>query len=122
MRIAGAAAALSLLAGGAALAGGDVVRREGECAGPGEWYLRVRRESATTIRIRFRIEYLHPGDSWQLFLSDNGTRVLASTKVVNADGEVHVGKITGDRSGTDHVKATGVNVTGSGSCDGALAY
>lgn len=122
MRVVCAAAALSLFAAVPVLAGEDSVRREGSCSGPGEWRLRVSRESATTIRVRFRIENVHPGESWQLFLSDNGTRILAATKVTNADGEVRVGKITSDRSGTDRVKGSGVNVTSGGSCDGAVTY
>lgn len=97
--------------------------REGSCSGgPGDWRLRVRRESATAIRVRFDIEHVDPGDSWQLFLSDNGTRIFAGTRVADANGELHAIRITADRSGTDRVKASGVNITDGGSCDGALTY
>jgi hypothetical protein len=105
-----------------AAAGGDSVRREGSCSGPGDWHLRVSRETATTIRVRFDIEHVDPGDSWQLFLSDNGHRIYSATKVAGAGGEVHAKKITSDRAGTDRVKASGVDVTSGGSCDGALTY
>ena len=97
--------------------------REGSCSGgPGDWRLRVRRESATTIRVRFDIEHVDPGDSWQLFLSDNGTRIFAGTRVADAKGELHATRITADRSGTDRVKASGVDITAGGSCAGALTY
>jgi hypothetical protein len=99
-----------LLAAGPAVAGGDSIRREGSCSGPGEWRLRVSRETSTTIKVRFDVERIDPGDSWQLFLSDNGTRIYSATKVAGADGEVH---------GT---KGSGVNVTSGGSCQGALRY
>jgi hypothetical protein len=116
------ATALSLLAGMPALAG-IAVLREGSCSGgPGDWRLRVRRESASTIRVRFEIEHVRPGDSWQLFLSDNGTRIFAGTRVADAGGEVHVIRITADRAGTDRIKGSGVNVTTGGSCDGALTF
>jgi hypothetical protein len=106
-----------------AVAGGDTVRRHGSCSGgPGDWRLRVSRESASTIRVRFDVERVDPGDSWQLFLSDNGTRIFAGTRVVDADGDVRAVKITADRSGTDRVKGSGVNVTSGGSCDGSLRY
>ena len=113
------ATALSLLAVVPAQAGVRVVR-EGSCSGgPGDWRLRVRRESATTIRVRFDIENVDPGDTWQLFLSDNGTRIFAGTRVADAQGALHAIKITADRAGTDRVKGSGVNITDGGSCDGA---
>src|SRR4051812_19356358 len=116
------AAALTLPAA-PALAGGDSIRREGSCSGgPGDWRLRVRRESASTIRVRFDIEHVDPGDSWQLFLSDNGTRIFAGTRVADASGELRATKITADRSGTDRIKGSGVNVSSGGSCDGSLRY
>jgi hypothetical protein len=106
-----------------ALAGRDSIRREGSCSGgPGDWHLRVSRESASTIRVRFDLEHVDPGDSWQLFLSDNGTRIFAGTRVADAGGELHVKKVTADRSGTDRVKGSGVNVSSGGSCDGSLRY
>jgi hypothetical protein len=43
------------------------------------------------------------GSTWQLFLSDNGVRILATTKIVGSGGEVRAAKITGDRSGVDHI-------------------
>jgi hypothetical protein len=121
-RILPLAISVLLLTAGPAAAGGDSIRREGSCSGPGEWRLRVSRETSTTIRVRFDVERIDPGDSWQLFLSDNGTRIYSATKVADADGEVHATKITADRSGADRVKGSGVNVTSGGSCQGALRY
>jgi hypothetical protein len=118
-----ALAVSALLVGvGPAAAGGGSVRHEGSCSGPGDWHLRVSRETATTLKVRFDIEHVDPGDSWQLFLSDNGHRIYSATKVAGADGEVHAKKITSDRAGTDRVKASGVDVTSGGSCDAALTY
>ncbi len=116
-----AVAALWLLIDVSGLAWGAVLR-EGSCSGPGEWYLRVSRESATALRVRFRIENVRPGDSWQMFLSDNGSGILARTKVADSDGEVRVGTITRDLSGTDRIKGSGVNISASGSCDGAATF
>jgi hypothetical protein len=121
-RVLALAVSAMLLGVGSAAAGGDTVRRNGSCSGPGDWHLRVSRETASTIRVRFDIEHVDPGDSWQLFLSDNRDRIYAATKVAGADGEVHVRKATGDRGGADRIKASGVDVTSGGSCDGALTY
>jgi hypothetical protein len=122
LRVICAAATLSMLAAFPALATGTSVQREGSCSGPGHWRLRASRESATTIRVRFDIEHADPGDSWQLFLSDNGTRIFAGTRVVDPKGELHVTKVTADRSGKDRIKASGVDITAGGSCSGALTY
>jgi hypothetical protein len=106
----------------AAWAGSGDVTRDGSCSGPGEWKLRVRRETATTIRVRFDIEHVDPGETWQLFLSDNGTRIFSASRVADASGELRAVRVTTNRAGTDRVKGSGVNVTSSGTCDGALTY
>jgi hypothetical protein len=122
LRIVSLMASLALLAAIPALASGRSVEREGSCSGPGDWRLRVTRETATTIRVRFDIEHVDPGGSWQLFLSDNGTRIFAGTRVANANGELRATKITTDRAGADRIKGSGVNTTAGGSCSGALTY
>jgi len=105
-----------------ARAGSGDVTRSGSCSGRGEWRLRVRHETATTIRVRFSIEHLDPGDTWQLFVSDNGTRIVSTSRVVDTGGEVRVTRVTANRGGDDRIRASGVNVTDGGSCDGVLTY
>jgi hypothetical protein len=105
-----------------AWAGGDDVTRSGSCSGRGDWKLRVRRETATSIRVRFDIEHVRPGDTWQLYLSDNGTRIFSASRVADSEGELRAVRVTANRSGTDHVRGSGVNVSAGGTCDGALAY
>jgi hypothetical protein len=122
LRVLGVVVVLSLLVAVPASADGDAARREGSCSGPGEWELRVSRESARSIRVRFEIEHVDAGDSWQLFLSDNGTRIFAGTRVADAEGELRVVKITANRAGRDLVKGSGVNTTAGGSCSGAIRY
>ncbi len=100
----------------------DVVTRHGSCSGRGEWTLRVRHETATTIRVRFNIDRLDQGDTWQVFLSDNRTRIFSASRVVDADGEVGAVKVTSDRAGTDRIKGSAVNVGNGGSCEGVLRY
>jgi hypothetical protein len=100
----------------------DTVKNTGSCSGPGSWALVARSESSSTIRVRFTIEHVAAGSRWQLFLSDDGTRILATTKTAGSDGEVRAAKITSDRSGTDHIKASGVNLTAGGSCAGSVAF
>jgi hypothetical protein len=100
----------------------DAVKTSGSCSGRGSWVLITRRQTTSTIKVRFTIEHVAAGSTWQLFLSDNGVRILATTKTAGSDGEVRASKITADRSGVDHIKASGVNLDAGGSCAGSLAF
>lgn len=100
----------------------DEVRRSGSCSGPSDWKLVVRRETATTLRVKLEIEHGAPNQTWQLFLSDNGTRFFAGTKVSGLNGYVRVVRYPTDRSGTDLIKGTGVNGTTGEYCAGSLGY
>jgi hypothetical protein len=82
----------------------------------------VSRQSAATIRVRFDIKHATAGDSWQLFLSDDGTRIFAGTRVADSQGELHAVKVTTNRPGIDRVKGSGVNVTAAGSCNGSASF
>jgi hypothetical protein len=105
---------------GVAGARGD--QREGLCTGHGEWRLEVDRRDADTLRVRFRIEKTPAGKVWEVFLSDNGNRFLATTKTASSDGEVRVSKNTHDRAGTDHVKAYGYSRATGEVCSGSVAF
>lgn len=99
------------------------VRRRGSCSGgPSEWELRVDRESRRYLRIRFEIRGGDEGQTWQLFLSNDGTRVYAGSKVSDDGGEVRVRKLARNRAGSDRIKASGVNLVTGESCLGALGY
>jgi hypothetical protein len=101
----------------------DEIRRHGSCqGGPGDWTLRVRRESRTTLRVRFAIEDAVPGHTWQLFLSDNGVRVFARSKVTDSDGDVRVRRLIRNRAGVDRIKASGVDLANGETCTGGLRY
>lgn len=95
----------------------------GSCSGgPSEWRLVVGREDDRTLRIRFRIEDGEPDQAWQLFLSDDGVRVYAGTKVSNDDGRVQVRRLTTDLVGRDRIEAAGVNVDTGESCSGRVVF
>jgi hypothetical protein len=120
----GAVIALCLIvvAATSATAGGEV-RRRGDCAGgEGDWDLRVEREDRNTLEVRFKIDDVDPGETWQLFLSDNGVGVFSGTKRANSEGEVRVRREIRDRAGTDHIKASGVNLDDGTTCRGSVAF
>lgn len=105
---------------GPAVAGGS--QREGSCSGHGDWRLEVDRRDADTLRVRFRIENTPAGNVWEIFLSDNGTRFLATTRTANSDGEARVSKNTRDRAGTDKVKAYGYSRATGEVCSGSVTF
>ncbi|HSL11741.1 MAG TPA: hypothetical protein VLA82_10555 [Actinomycetota bacterium] len=113
--------AVLLAAMPAAASGG--VRKRGDCSGgEGGWELRVDRVDRDTLRIRFRIDDVDAGETWQLFISDNGTRVYSGTKRATSDGEVRIRRAIRDRAGTDKVAASGVNVNDGTTCQGSVAF
>lgn len=112
-----AVAVLALLAARPALAGGEA---RGSCSGgPGEYRLKVRADDGR-LRIRFEITGAEDGERWQLFVSDDGERVLAGTRISDDGGSVHVRTATADRSGRDRIKATGVNLDTGTTCSGSV--
>jgi hypothetical protein len=117
--IVAACVGVTLFAGVASAGGGS---REGSCTKNGEWRLEVDRRDADTLRVRFRIEKTPAGNVWEVFLSDNGKRFLATTKTANADGEVRVSKNTRDRSGTDKVKAYAYSRATGEVCSGSVSF
>ena len=62
-----------------------------------------------------------PGQSWQLFISDNGTRIYSATRNSGSQGEIRVSKNTRDRSGRDHIAANAVNSATGSTCEGSVS-
>jgi len=121
-RIRAIALVLVLMLAAAPARASDEVRRRGSCSGgPGDWTLRVRRDDGA-LRVRFTIDDVAAGQSWQLFLSDNGTRIFSGTKSSDATGEVRVSKRTVNRAGSDSIAASGVNTVNGTTCEGSLTY
>ncbi len=93
----------------------------GECSGgQSVWRLRVQPEDNRSLRIRFRIDGGEEGHQWQLFVSDNGARVYAGTKVSGDDGRVGIRRSIRDRRGRDRIAATGIDLVTGESCSGAV--
>ena len=112
---------LVLLLSTPATAGGQVERR-GDCVnGPGEWRLVVQPEGPRTMRIRFELKDVVPGQAWQLFLSKNGVGIFSATEVAD-DGDLRVRKLIRDSPGRDRISATAVNVDSGATCGGLVRF
>ncbi len=114
-------AVLAVTVAATAVPGLATEERRGSCSGgPGHWELRVSRDDAQ-LRIRFEIDDVPSGQSWQIFISDNGRSVFSGTRTSN-DGHVRVRVRTRNRAGTDRIKASGVNTKAGTTCAGRVAF
>jgi hypothetical protein len=99
------------------------VQRSGSCSlGVGSYTLTVARYDATRLRVRFAVSNSVVGQTWQLFGSDNGSRIFAVSKVASLTGVAKVAKLIPDRAGTDAVKATAGDVTTGETCQGSVSF
>jgi len=100
----------------------DPVERRGDCVnGPGEWRLVVQSEGPGTLRVRFELKDVVSGQTWQLFLSDDGVGIFSGTKVAD-DGDLRVRNLTADRAGRDRISASAVNMDSGSTCGGSLRF
>jgi hypothetical protein len=96
-------------------------RQHGSCQGPGHWTLGARHQSGH-LRLRFAVTDVDPHETWQVFLSDNGVRIRATSRVSGSRGSFRVRTPTHDRRGADHISATAVNAGDGGSCQASLIF
>ena len=67
----------------------------------------ARRESATTLRVRYMLDTDHAGQEWSVFLSMNGTRLFAGQRTTRSDGSIRVTRYPVDRAGDDSSRVPG---------------
>jgi hypothetical protein len=111
-----------LLAMPAALGRDDEVRRRGACDLESEWRLIVRRESTSTLRVRYVLETDRAGHTWSVFLSMNGNSLFTGTKTTDADGYIKITRYPHDRDGDDRIKGSANDHATGESCAGSLLY
>jgi hypothetical protein len=99
------------------------VKRAGSCSlGDASYTLTVVRYDATRLRVRFVISNSTLGQTWQLFGSDNGSRIFAVARVVVLGGTAKVTKLIPDLAGTDAVKATASDSLTGETCQGSVSF
>ena len=118
-----AALCVTLLAAAPAVAGGGSGEdTRGDCSGgPGRWRLEVDRRENGRLRVRFRVDHVPAGGSWQVFLSDNGTRIFSGTKRADG-GQFRVTELTANRAGSDRIAASAVASASGSTCGGSLTF
>jgi len=111
-----------LLAMPAALGRDDEIRREGSCDLGSEWRLIARRESPTTLRVRYILDTDRPGHTWSVFLSINGSSLFTGTKTTDGDGYIRITRYPRDRAGDDRIRGSANDHVNGESCAGSLLY
>ena len=113
---------LVVVGAGSARAAVPDIKRIVHCDGSSTSALSVTRYDATRLRVRFAIANSTPGQTWQLFGSDNGIGVFVVSRVVSAGGTVSVRRVVKDLPGKDIVKASGFNVAALETCSGSVGF
>lgn len=111
-----------MLAAPTAGASDDVVRRRGPCDFGSEWRLIVRRETPTTLRVRYVIATGRAGETWSVFLSMDGSRLFTGKRVTNSEGYIRVTRFPPDSPGEDTIAGYANNWLSGESCRGSLIY
>jgi hypothetical protein len=97
--------------------------REGDCrVGPGEWSLKVRRESRSRIKIDFHIDEVVRRQRWQVFMGVDGRRIAAATRTSSQRGELQLERVTRNRRGHDRVAASAVNPRTGAVCNARMRF
>jgi hypothetical protein len=96
---------------------------QGVCdQGLSHWRLRVLPdpEKAGVLIVRFALADGTPGDTWNLFLDQNGTGFFAGSRVSDDLGFLRVGRRTPDGPGVDVIHAAGHDVVTGEICRGRV--
>jgi hypothetical protein len=116
-----AAALVTTVVAGTPVQAAEGREHHGSCQGPGHWTLGARHHFGR-LRVTFAVTDVDPHETWQVFLSDNGVRIRATSRVSGIQGSFRVRTPTRDRRGADHISATAVNAGDGGSCQASLTF
>jgi hypothetical protein len=106
----------------AASAFADADARGGCDGGPATWRLRVQREDARHLRVRYEVRSGDDGDRWHVFVSDNGVRVFAQTRTADDSGTVSLRIVIADRPRRDRIAASAVDLDHGQTCSGSVRF
>ena len=95
------------------------VTRQGSCTGSSHWRLRAIPDATGMLDVRLQLADSAPGDTWNLYLDQNGTGFFAGSRVSGDLGFVHVRKlILASIDTTDVIGAAGHDITTGEICQG----
>ncbi|MGZ6545123.1 MAG: hypothetical protein ACXVEI_07405 [Actinomycetota bacterium] len=97
------------------------VAHHGSCSAQADWKLKVAPENGR-LQVEFEVEHATAGDHWQVTIKENGSQLVSSTKVVQADRSFHVKHRAHDTSGADRFVARETNASSGESCVGKVTF
>jgi hypothetical protein len=99
------------------------IKTTGACDfGPSTYTFVVSQFDATTLRVRVVITGGAPSQSWAMFMTDNGEKVIRNVKVSALDGSVRWARKTPDRLGLDLVEMAASNRDSGEICTRTISY
>jgi hypothetical protein len=101
---------------------GDVIKR-GACSGStSDWKLKLSPENGK-IQVEFEVDSNKVGQTWQVRLTQNGTKIFGGSRVTQApSGSFTVRKVTANLAGTDTIKGRAVNGATGETCIGSAQF
>jgi hypothetical protein len=100
---------------------GDVIKR-GACSGSSDWKLKLSPENGK-IQVEFEVDSNKVGQTWQVRLTQNGTKIFGGSRVTQApSGSFTVRKVTPNLAGTDTINGRAVNAATGETCKGRAQF
>jgi hypothetical protein len=114
------AATLVATASPAFASGGDkeVVKR-GDCSMASDWKLRIRTDGSSRLDLEWEAGEV-AGQTWQISMNYNGTKVFSGQRTAGADGEFDVDREVANKAGADTLTGSAKNLQTGETCNGSV--
>ena len=101
--------------------GGGGVKASGKCSAASTWKLKAKADNGR-IELEFEVDSNVIGQTWNVVLTDNGTRVFKGTKITQGpSGSFTVHKRIANQAGTDKIGGKATNPATGESCAGSVS-
>lgn len=104
-----------------AVAGGNEVRRSGNCEGSSDWKLKIGPDDGR-LEVEFEVDQNLNGDTWRITMKHDGVRFFRGRRTtVGPSGSFEVRRLIGNNPGTDRVVARARNLSTDEVCRGSAS-
>jgi len=102
--------------------GGRAVKKSGSCPGPSHWVLVLRSGDPGDLVVTFTVHGGASGQTWSIFMDDNGRGFFHGTRTSKADGWFRVRTVTRNRLGTDKIVVAADNAKTGELCQATASF
>jgi hypothetical protein len=96
----------------------EIVKR-GDCSINTDWKLRIRTDGPSRLDLEWEAGEV-PGQTWQISMTYNGTKVFSGQRTAGADGEFDVDREVANKTGADTLKGSAKNLQTGETCNGSV--